>query len=163
MTTFSMVMLSKFIRLMLQYQTSVLPCGVPVVEFPSKPLPWLPFTVKLLSETFLPRAGAGGPGVKDTGTLGGKLWMQSLLVPALTKNPVPQPRPAMLQCPPAGRNKPETSALPSMIRVIGLFALAPAIAALMRGPSSVSAPPVYLLVPYLRSQLRAHPISEARI
>lgn len=89
--------------------------------------------------------------------------MASLLVPAFTKNPVPQPSPAMLQCPPAGRNKPEISALPSMIRVIGLLALAPAKAEFIRGPSSVAAPPVCLFLPVLRSQSRAQPISDARI
>jgi len=88
--------------------------------------------------------------------------MPSLLVPACTKNPVPQPNPAMFQYPPAGRNRPEISALPSMINVMGLFADAPAIAALIRGPSSVAAPPVYLLCPFLRSQSRAQPISDAR-
>ena len=88
--------------------------------------------------------------------------MASLLVPFLTKNPVPQPSPAMFQYPPAGGNNPETSAPPSMINVIGLFAVAPASAALMRGPSSVAVPPPFLC-PLFRLQSRAQPISDARI
>ena len=67
----------------------------------------------------------------------------------------------MPQLPAAGRNRPEMSALPSMINVMGLAAVAPAIAALIRGPSSVAAPPVYLLVPFSRLQSRAQPILEA--
>jgi hypothetical protein len=69
----------------------------------------------------------------------------------------------MLQYPPAGRNKPEISALPSMISVIGLVADAPASAALIRGPSSVAAPSLYLLRPFVKSQSRAQPISDARM
>src|ERR1700733_7133805 len=145
-----------------QYQTFP-PCVVPLVESPSWPFPWLPLSVKLLSETFIPRGGAGGPGSDGTPALGGPLWMPSLLVAAFTKNPVPQPNPAMFQFPPAGRNKPEISALPSIISVIGLSAVAPAIAAFMRGPSSVAAPPVYLLRPFSRLQSRAQPISDARM
>src|ERR1035438_7504290 len=38
-TTFSTIMLSKFIRLMPKYQATLLPCRVPLVEFPSKPFP----------------------------------------------------------------------------------------------------------------------------
>lgn len=52
---------------------------------------------------------------------------------------------------------------PSIISVMGLSADAPAIAAFMHGPSSVAAPPVYLLRPFLRSQSRAQPISDARM
>src|SRR5215467_3062996 len=142
-TTFSMVMPSKFIRLMPQYHTRpVTPCRAPLVEFPLNPFPWFPFTVKLLSVTLLPRAGTGGPGSNGIAASGGPLWMPSLLVPDFTKKPVPQPSPAIPQCPPAGRNKPEIRALPSMMSVIGWSAVAPANAALMRGPSSVAGPPV---------------------
>jgi hypothetical protein len=50
-----------------------------------------------------------------------------------------------------------------MINVIGLSAAAPAIAALIRGASSVALPPLYLLRPFLKSQSRAQPISDARM
>ena len=89
--------------------------------------------------------------------------MPSLLVPVLTKNPVPHPNPAMLQLPPAGIKSPEMRALPSMIRVMGLVGVAAAIAALMRAASSVAGPPVCLLLPVLRSQSSAQPISDALI
>src|ERR1035437_10585373 len=89
--------------------------------------------------------------------------MPSLWGPLFTKNPGPQPSPAIFQSPPGGRNRPEISALPSIISVIGLSAVAPAIAALIRGPSSVAASPVYLLRPFLRSQSSAQPISDARM
>src|SRR5258708_18452982 len=159
-----MIMGSKLIRLMPKYQGgSSLRCRVPLVESPLRPFPWLPFTVKLPSETFIPRGGAGGPGSDGTAALGGPLWMPSLFVPFFMKNPVPQPSPAMLQYPPAGRNKPEISALPSMISVIGLSAVASAIAEFIRGASSVAAPPVYLLRPFCRLQSRAQPISDARM
>ena len=69
----------------------------------------------------------------------------------------------MLQFPPAGKKSPEMSALPSMIRVMGLSAVAAAMAALMRGASSVAEPPVNLLRPFLRSQSNAQPISDARM
>jgi hypothetical protein len=69
----------------------------------------------------------------------------------------------MLQYPPAGRKSPEINALPSMISVIGLFGDAPAIAAFIRGPSSVAGPPVYVFLPFSRLQSRAQPISEARM
>jgi hypothetical protein len=87
--------------------------------------------------------------------------MPSLFVPVFTKNPVQQPSPAILQFPPAGGNRPDIKALPSIISVMGFSAVASAIAALMRGPSSVAAPPMYLLRPFLRSQSRAQPISDA--
>jgi hypothetical protein len=89
--------------------------------------------------------------------------MPSLLAPVLMKKPVPHPRPAMLQFPAAGKKSPEMSALPSTIRVMGLSAVATAIAALMRGASSVAVPPVNLLRPFLRSQFNAQPISDARM
>lgn len=89
--------------------------------------------------------------------------MASLLAPLLTKKPVPQPRPAMLQFPAAGKKSPEMSALPSIIRVMGLSAVAAAMAALMRGASSVAEPPVNLLRPFFRSQSNAQPISDARM
>ena len=146
-----------------KYHPVVLPCGIPVVESPLWPFPWLPLRVKLLSETLLPRGGAGGPGSEGMAAFGPPLWMPSLLVPDLMKKPVPQPSPAMTQWPPAGRKRPETSALPSMIRVIGLLADAAAIAALIRGPSSVAAPPVSLLRPFSRLQSRAQPICDARM
>lgn len=69
----------------------------------------------------------------------------------------------MLQFPAAGKKSPEMSALPSMMRVMGLFAVAAAMAALMRGASSVAEPPVNLLRPFLRSQSNAQPISDARM
>jgi hypothetical protein len=69
----------------------------------------------------------------------------------------------MFQYPPAGRNNPDTSALPSMMNVIGLLAEAPAIAALIRGPSSVADPFLSLFRPVLKSQSRAQPICDARI
>ena len=156
-------MLSKFIRLMPKNQVYLLPWRVPLVETPSKPLPWFPLSVKFLSETFIPRAGAGGPGSGGTPASGGPLWIPSLLVPVFTKNPVPQPRPAMFQYPPAGRNRPEINALPSMISVIGFDSLAAAMEALIRGASSVAAPPVCLLRPFFRLQSKAHPIFDAQM
>lgn len=69
----------------------------------------------------------------------------------------------MLQFPSAGMKSPEMSALPSMIRVMGLFAVAAAMAALMRGASSVAVPPVNLLRPFRKSQSKAQPISDARM
>src|ERR1700746_2618262 len=58
-TTFSIVMLSKFMRLIPQYHTRpVTPCRLPLVEFPLKPFPRLPFTVKLLRARFGPLAAA---------------------------------------------------------------------------------------------------------
>ena len=89
--------------------------------------------------------------------------MQSLLVPSLMKKPVPQPNPAMFQYPPAGMNRPDTRALPSMIKVIGFVAVASAMAALIRGPSSVAVPPECLLCPVRKSQSRAQPIFEAQM
>ena len=47
---------------MLQKYFSLAPRVSPVVESPVRPFPWLPFSVKLLRETFVPRGGAGGPG-----------------------------------------------------------------------------------------------------
>jgi hypothetical protein len=87
--------------------------------------------------------------------------MPSLFVPDFTKKPVPQPSPATFQYPPAGRNNPEISAGPSIIKVIGLLADALAIAALMRGPSSVAKPPVSLLRPFCKLQFNAQPIWDA--
>jgi hypothetical protein len=87
--------------------------------------------------------------------------MPSLFVPDFTKKPVPQPSPAMFQYPAAGRNRPEISAGPSIIRVMGLLADALAIAALMRGPSSVANPPVCRFRPFFRLQFNAQPIWDA--
>ena len=89
--------------------------------------------------------------------------MPSLFVPLLTKKPVPHPRPAILQWPAAGKKSPEMRALPSMMKVMGFSAVAVAIAALIRGASSVATPPLYLLRPLLRLQSRAQPISDARM
>ena len=160
-TTFSITTSSKFLRLIPQYQATATALPRSACRISVK-------TVSLVAvQREVPERDIHSSRGRRTGIVGktapGPLWMPSLLVPVFTKNPVPQPRPAMLQYPPAGRNRPEISALPSMISVIGLSAVAPAIAAFMRGPSSVAAPPVYLLRPFLRSQSRAQPIFDARM
>ncbi len=53
-----------------------------------RPFPWLPFSVKLLSETFAPRGGTGGPGSEGLAASGPPLWMPSLFEPDLIKKPV---------------------------------------------------------------------------